>query len=191
MGIIGNAGRLPGDGWRLIDVRHELPDAWQRLKERAEHDTTESRLDVQLERRMFPFVPDARELVVGGMAILLGKRGHSHHCHGHDCDCDCSAQHACPCPEKLKDVRTVVEFHHGDVECGDGIRVECIANEVWPDFHFGTVKAMIGPIGEKDRRGRVQLRFSPSAKHLEHIYLLCRYAPTGVSACGCDGYELT
>ncbi len=184
-------GRLPGDGWRLINVRHDLPDAWQRLKERAEHDTAESRLDVQLERRMFPFVPDARELVVGGMAILLGKRGHSHHYHGYDCDRDCSAQHACPCPEQGEEARTVVEFHHGDVECGDGIHVECIANEVWPDFHFGTVKAMIGPIADNDQRGRVQLRFSPSAKHLEQIYLLCRYAPIGASACGCDDYERT
>ena len=36
--------RLPGDGWRLIDVRHEFPDAWQRLAECSTHETDESRL---------------------------------------------------------------------------------------------------------------------------------------------------
>lgn len=181
-------GRLPGDGWRLIDVRHELPDAWQRFKDRAECDAKDSRLDLRLERRMFPFLPDGREIVIGGMAILLGKPGHAYHHPGCGCDCQCS--HACPCPEHWGRAHAVVEFRHGDVECDDGIRVECLANEAWPDLYFGTVKARIGPIADKeDRHALVQLRFSQSAKHLEHLFLLCRYTPTSISACGCHSYE--
>lgn len=182
-------GRLPGDGWRLVDVPHELPDAWQRFKDSAEHDTEASRIDLHLKRGMFPFVPYSREIVIGGMAILLGKRGHSNHEQdpGCNCNCNCSGSRACPCPEHRECARTVVEFHHGDVDCGDGIQVECFANEAWPGFHFGTVKAMIGPIANNDPRGLVQLRFSSGAKHLDHLFLLCRYASTADSACGCDG----
>ena len=169
-------GRLPGDGWRLIDVRHELPDAWQRFKDCAEHDAKGSRIDLRLDRRMFPFVPEGREIVIGGMAILLGKPGHSHH-QRLRCDCECSRHDGCPCPEHREQARAVVEFHHGDVECSDGMRVECLANEAWPDFYFGTVKARIGPIGAKHRHADIQLRFDECGRDSEQLFLLCKYSP--------------
>ena len=172
-------GRLPGDGWRLIDVRHELPDAWQRLQDCETRASGESRIDVRLERRMFPFVPGGREIWVGGMAILLGRPAHSHEHHGDDCEH--SAHPACPCPETRPAARTVVEFRHGDVECGDVGSVECLANEAWPDFYFGTVKARIGPIGDDRRDARFQLRFSRSTEPLEQLFLLLRYAPTAAA----------
>jgi hypothetical protein len=181
-------GRLPGDGWRLIDVRHEFPDAWERFKNCVGHDTN-NHIDLCFERRMFPFVPGDQEIIIGGMAILLGK--HMHHHLGCECECEYPRPHGCPCPEHPEQTRAIVEFLHSEVDCADSIRVECIANEAWPDFLFGTVKAMIGPVADKDRRGLVQLRFSPSAKHLEQLFLLCRYAPTSASACGCDSYERT
>jgi Tc toxin complex TcA C-terminal TcB-binding domain len=180
-------GRLPGDGWRLIDVRHELPDAWQRFKGRAEHDPNGRRIDLRLDRRMFPFVPDGREIVIGGMAILLGKPAHSHH--HTDCGCDCEGSHGCPCPEHRECAREVVELHHGDKECSEGIRVECLANEAWPEFYFGTVKARIGPIGARHRHADAQLRFDGCEKDPEQLFLLCRYAPISTSTCGCNSYE--
>jgi hypothetical protein len=178
-------GRLPGDGWRLIDVRHDMPDAWQRFKDCAEFNGMDSRIDLCFERRMFPFIPDGREIIIGGMAILIGR----HACDRFGCGCECSSLKGCPCPEHREQACETVEFRHGDFECDAGIRVECIANEAWPDFHFGTVKTMIGPIAETDRRGRVQLRFSAGAKSLDHLFLLCRYAPISDSACGCHGNE--
>jgi hypothetical protein len=181
-------GRLPGDGWRLIDVRHEFPDAWERFKNCVGHDTN-NHIDLCFERRMFPFVPGGQEIIIGGMAILLGK--HMHHHLGCECECEYPRTHWCPCPEHPELTRAIVEFLHSEVDCADSIRVECIANEAWPDFLFGTVKAMIGPIADKDRRGLVQLRFSPSAKHLEQLFLLCRYAPISASGCGCDSNERT
>ena len=169
-------GRLPGDGWRLIDVRHELPDAWQRLQDCEESDSGESRIDVRLERRMFPFVPGGREIWIGGMAILLDKPAYSQEQCG--CDCGHSAHPGCPCPERRSPARAIVEFRHGDIECGDAQSVECLANEAWPDFYFGTVKARIGPIGDGHRHERIQLRFPRSTEPLKQLFLLLRYAPT-------------
>ncbi|MFL9966303.1 hypothetical protein PQR02_35990 [Paraburkholderia sediminicola] len=176
--------RLPGDGWRLIDVRHEMPDAWQRYRDLAGRDACERQIDLRIERRMFPFVPEGRQIVVGGMAILLGKPEHVHHhrC-GCTCDCACSETHECPCPEHRDLARAVVEFRHGDVVCGEAIRFECLANEAWPQFYFGTVKSPIGPIGDKHRGTHVRLRFLQAPEELDQLFLLCRYARTAPHCC--------
>lgn len=144
----------------------------------------DSRTDLCFQRRMFPFIPDGRD-IIGGMAILIGRHAVDHS----GCGCECFAQKGCPCPEHRGQACETVEFHHGDFECDAGIRVECIANEAWPNFHFGTVKTMIEPIAKNERRDRVQLRFSAGAKGLDHLFLLCRYAPISDSACGCHGNE--
>ena len=47
--------RLPGDGWRFLDVRHEFPDAWQLLVDRWSEDRDEGHLRLRLHRGMFPY----------------------------------------------------------------------------------------------------------------------------------------
>jgi hypothetical protein len=47
----------------------------------------------------------------------------------------------------------------------------------------GAIKAGAGPIEEKGKPAQVQLRFTPGAKDLDNIFLLCRYAPTSASGC--------
>jgi hypothetical protein len=109
------------------------------------------------------------------MTILLGKPEHVHHhrC-GCTCECACSETHECPSPEHRDDACAVVEFRHGDAECGEGIRVECRANEAWPQFYLGTVKSRIGPIGGKHRGTHVMLRFLQAPEELDQLFLLCR-----------------
>jgi len=163
-------GRLPGDGWRLIDVRHEMPDAWQRFRDGAERDCKGNHLDLRLDRRMFPFVPDGRKIVIGGMALLLGKPGHSHH--------DDSG--GCPCPEHPDPARTIVCVRQGDAKCAEEIRVECLANETWPDFYFGTIKSRIGPLGGRHRHAEVRLQLDECGRNTEQLFLLCRYSAASI-----------
>jgi hypothetical protein len=179
-------GRLPGDGWRLIDVRHELPDAWARYTGCAGRDDDGGHIDLRFERRMFPFVPDGREIVIGGMAILLGLGAPAQACR--ERACACSLPEGCPCPEHPAAARAMVEFHQGDAHCGEDVRVECLENEAWPSFYFGTVKTRIGPIADQQRPGTAQLRFSRGAQPLQELFLLCRYAPASAPA-DCCGYK--
>jgi hypothetical protein len=161
--------RVPGDGWRLIDVRHELPDAWQKFKDWKECDGCDPRIDLRLDRRMFPFLPRHREIEIGGMALLLGECGLLNDSR--------AAAPGCPCAEAPEDARKIVEFADADGDCPEAAIVECFANETWPDFYFGTVKTRIGPIGGMRQTRRVQLRFPQGAERTDELFLLCRYAP--------------
>ncbi len=165
--------RLPGDGWRLFDVRHEFPDAWHRLTECCEHDTGESKLRIRFERRMFPFVPGTREVSIGGMAILFTGSEHD------DCDacrhCGSPAPCGCPCPEHRGPARCVIDFQDGDLDCDHGQPVECIANEDWGNAYFGTLTTRIALSGKRHQGPEVQFGFRTQLGDLEQLFLLCRY----------------
>jgi hypothetical protein len=161
--------RLPGDGWRLIDVRHELPDAWQRFKEWKECDGCNPRVELRLDRRMFPYLPEHREIVIGGMAILLGDCGPSRGPR--------TGTSACPCPGAPEDARTIVELIEDDCECPRATSVECYANETWPGFRFGSAKTQIGPIGPAYQTALLKLDFPNGAEQIEELFLFCRYQP--------------
>jgi hypothetical protein len=113
-------------GWSLFDVRHEFPDAWQSFRAGRRDHHGERRLTLWLSRRMFPYLPCDRELLVTRVALLFetpearkqacckheyaccddhgpdakpcrcGGERHERHCEAYACG-DCEASCCCEC----------------------------------------------------------------------------------------------
>ena len=179
---------LPGDGWCFFDVRHEFPNAWQLFRDSAKGKGPARRLGLRFDRKMFPFVPGAREVWIDKMAILFATREHG--------ACCCPEIEGCPCPEPGEPARHVVEFSRGredrehdrehdrglnrdhDPECE--LSVSCLASDEWPDLYCGIFHARVGPLGvgslSKDGHCRdVEFRFPSDCVEVERIFLLCHY----------------
>ena len=97
---------LPGSGWCFFDVRHEFPDAWQLLKNHKPEPRNCGRLNLRLERRMFPFIPGACDLAVSDMAILFSAE---EPCLPVESQASCE----CPCPSELGGGSHTIEVMHG------------------------------------------------------------------------------
>jgi hypothetical protein len=83
--------RLPGNGLRYFDIRHEFPDAWpvfagqhksRRAKDKCEpeHEKPKRIFDLKFTRNMFPFLTCSREVVVKRIHIFIMT---THHCGDH------------------------------------------------------------------------------------------------------------
>jgi hypothetical protein len=157
---------LPGEGWCFFDVRHEFPDAWQMLRNSCREKERGARLGLQMERKMFPFLPGSDEVSITRIALLFHARGHGCNCpKTGDCRCQCDAEPDC----------RVLEFtcgHHRD----DRPRViSCVRTEEWPDLYYGLFETEIGPIGKRAARPVIEFKFPHDAGGVESVYLLCQY----------------
>jgi hypothetical protein len=133
---------LPGDGWRLLDIRPEFPDAWQQFLDRSGDERREDRLRLRLDRKLFPFVPGGREIWIGAIALLFGKHEHEH--------CDCPRTDGCPCPEHGRRGWHTVEFLQGDEQCEDKRELQCKTSETCADLYCGILDTRIGPLRRWD-----------------------------------------
>ena len=194
---------LPGDGWCFFDVRHEFPDAWQLFRDSAKSERSTSRLPLRLDRKMFPFVPGAPEVLIGNMAIFFSSREHE--------ECGCPKIEGCPCPEHGRPASRIVEFsrirehrdrgrdrrdhdhhnndhHNNDRECE--LIVSCMANDEWPDLYCGMFDSGVGPLGGDCHRREVEFRFPDCCGEVERVFLLCRYSLRPCAGNDCDKSHL-
>lgn len=155
---------LPGDGWCVFDVRHEFPDAWQLFESKKER-----RLDIRLDRNMFPFVPGGREVWISKMAILFSGYGE---------DCHCPKIEGCPCPEHGKPAQRIVEYLPRDQRRGGECKtvVSCFASDEWPDLYCGFFDTHVGPLSGNGPRHEFEFRFAEEGCKIEQVFLLCRYS---------------
>jgi hypothetical protein len=161
---------LPGDGWCFFDVRHEFPDAWQMLRNSGRENGHEARLGLQLERKMFPFLPGSDDVSISRIAVLFHSRAH---------ECDCPETGDCPCRcDRGPDCR-VLEFSCGDRRDDDPERVSCVRTEDWRDLYYGLLETEIGPVGRREACPEIEFRFPHDAGRVESLYLLCQYKSLG------------
>jgi hypothetical protein len=161
---------LPGGGWCFFDVRHEFPDAWQMLRNSDPEKGRDARLGLRLERKMFPFLPGSDEVSITRIAVLFHARGHA---------CDCPETGDCPCRcEREPDCR-VLEFSCGDRRDDDPARVSCVRTEEWRHLYYGLIETDVGPVGRREARPEIKLRFPLDAGRVESLYLLCQYKSPG------------
>ncbi len=158
--------RLPGDGWRFLDVRHEFPDAWQLLVDRWNEDRDEGHLRLRLHRGMFPYVPGGREIWIDEMAVFFGTD---------DCEeCCCPTSEGCPCPEPGKRTSTVISFGECHVEYGKRREIHCRTVPTFGDLYCGVFDAHIGPLAER-HHAEVEFRFHDRDCRFDQVFLVCRY----------------
>ena len=126
-------GRLPGDGLRLFDVRHDFPDAWPALRipdcddgpsgERDDRDDRPRRLRLGFTRAMFPFVPGRPVRVIDRLVLMFAA------------------------PGAVDGRHHLVRFRPDGAHCDDGAEVECVASGAWPGFFYGTIDLREHPLG--------------------------------------------
>ncbi len=159
---------LPGSGWCFFDIRHEFPDAWQLLLDSSQEQQCNPRIELRLERRMFPFVPGIEEISISKIAILFHARDND--------ECAESAASECACPEEEKAACHFLEFHQAHADRNrDGLQVPCRKSDEWPDLYYGIFDSQVGPVGRHDDRPRIGFRFPTGIGEIERIYLMCQY----------------
>jgi hypothetical protein len=153
--------KLPGAGWRLFDLRHDLADSWQLFQDR--HCVEEGReLDLSFHRNMFPYVPGGKELCIESIGVLFEKPEH--------CGCKCPGE--CPCCSDPTPAHHELELK---VCNEDERRFLCQTSEHWPCLYHGVVDHLhIGPLG-RHKSERLRLKFPRSIHEIGAVYLLCRY----------------
>jgi Tc toxin complex TcA C-terminal TcB-binding domain len=180
-------GRLPGDGLRLFDVRHDFPDAWPALREpdREDHrkDHREShreghrtdhreghqadhregrddrrRLRLSFTAAMFPFIPGHRVRGVDRLVLVFAAPG------------------AVPGHHHL--VRLCRDEPGRDEPGRDDItEFTCVADEAWPGFFFGAIDLRERPLGPL-RAGRpagCTVEIPLAAGEVSSAYVIAHY----------------
>jgi len=121
-------GRLPGDGLRLFDVRHDFPDAWPGLREPGGEDGREGRqrrLRLGFTAAMFPFVPARPVRTIDRLVLMFAAPGTA------------SGRHH------------LVRFWPDGADRDQATEVECVAGVAWPGFFYGTIdlrEHSLGPL---------------------------------------------
>jgi Tc toxin complex TcA C-terminal TcB-binding domain len=187
-------------GWSLFDVRHEFADAFQHFRSSQRNREGERRLGLRLTRRMFPYIPCQRELVITRLALLFETqesreqaccRGefaccgegrhdarpcrcggeHKRHCEAYGCG-DCQAACCCECIRACQVVQVTAS---GDDDCDcDAVDLRCAASEDYPGLYYGTMEIRLGPLDEC-RRTEVTFEFPATAHAVSRVYLMCHY----------------
>jgi hypothetical protein len=168
--------RVPGDGWVIFDMKRDFSTVWERFQA---HDREGQApvYDVELQRAMFPFIPEHREVFVEGVALVFSSTVGSAPA--------CSHPDECPCPgSKLRDCYEVkVTARHQRLakdEAGEGEgregRVVCTASAEWRELYVGELWKRLGVIRSERHGVNVKFRFERDIGALEQGYLLFRYA---------------
>ena len=146
---------LPGDGARFLDVRHDLPEEWARLRG-AERD---GMLPLRLGREHFPYLPFRRDVRITRVELFFEAE-----------DPGCVAGHV---------VRFVAghEREHGrdeDCRCA-GRDIECVAGPEWPCLYHGTLDCDLPPLRPGGPRNLGDFRLPLPGREIRQMFLVVGY----------------
>ena len=153
-------GRLPGDGLRLFDVRHDFPDAWPSLREDGResgredgHDARPRRLRLGFTPAMFPFVPGRPVRTIDRLVLMFAAPGVT------------SGRHH------------LVRFWPEGADRDEVTEVECVAGRAWPGFLAGTIDLREHPLGplRQDRPATCTFEIPATAGPVRSAFLLASY----------------
>jgi hypothetical protein len=121
---------LPGGGQRFLDARHDLPDAWARLRQPRQRGL----LPLHLGREHFPFLPGHCDVRITRLGLYFEME-----------DPGCVAHH---------EVRLVTQHEHehqmdDDCRCA-GRDIDCVASRERPGVYYGSADCDLPPL----RHGR-------------------------------------
>jgi hypothetical protein len=177
--------KLPGNGWILIDVRKDFPDAWELFHRRRNgngrdrDEECERGMSLRIDRKLFPFLPGDPVLMVEKLGVLF-ETAERH-------DEECPDIHECPCAQPDVPashlVEVTVDHADDDRDDYDEVELECAASANWPRLYHGVGEAKVGPIGRRHRPHKLVLTFNRGVR-LERLFLLCRYEV--VEPCCCE-----
>jgi hypothetical protein len=162
--------RLPGDGWRMLDVRRDLSDAWSGLC-RPPGGGWSRAFDLNLSGAMFPFVPRQRVRRVDRLQVFV--------------------EAPCANPSARLVVRYVPPSgrHDDGAPCScDRVDVACVASSEFPGLFWGEVDlSEHGPLGPLSTERTVscgRLQFPDSAGEICDVQLVISYCTAPDDGCG-------
>ena len=160
-------GRLPGDGTRLFDVRHDFPDAWPALREpdrhhHAERPARHRRLRLGFTPAMFGFIPGARVHVIRRLLLMFAA------------------------PDAEPGRHHLVRFWRDEPGCGEVAELECVASKAWSGFFCGTIDlgdSPLGPLGD-DRPTVCAFEIPDDAGQICNAFVVAHYDAQRWPRCG-------
>ncbi|MEO6921017.1 MAG: neuraminidase-like domain-containing protein [Collimonas sp.] len=178
--------KLPGNGWILIDLRKDYPDAWELFQRRSAHQDHDDEkagarsMRLPISRKLFPFLPADPELRISKLAVLFELE----ECGDEKADA-CPEIDACPCAhDDVQDCQLVeVMIDHADDDCDDASETEinCVTSAEWPKLYHGVAEVDIGPIRHGRKHHSVTLTLDHDVSRLKRAFILCRYE----TVCAC------
>jgi hypothetical protein len=161
-------GRLPGDGLRLFDVRHDFPDAWPlawrpgtEVREAEEREASGDRrrrsLRLGLTPAMFPFVPGRPVRTVDRVVLMFAAP-----------DAE---------PGRHHDIR----FWWTDDGHERAAEFTAVADSAWPGYFCGTVDLHEIPLGplRDDRPTACGFDFLAEAGETRNVFVIAHYTAEG------------
>lgn len=118
------------------------------------------RLDLRLDRNMFPFIPGHRAIELSGLVVMFethdaGARDH----------CEVEFQ------SRGEDGNNGEHGHNGE-RC---VQMRCVKSCDWPRFYHGAVDVTLAPLGKTDRGRRATLLFPRELGRIERVFVFWRY----------------
>ena len=157
-------GRLPGDGLRLFDVRHDFPDAWPGLRERgsdgpagdgdgAARKGRPRQLRLGFTPAMFPYVPGRPIRVIDRLLLMFAAPGAA------------SGRHH------------LVRFWLDEAGLDEAAEVRCVASEAWPGYFRGIIDRRAHPLGPlaDDRPLTCSFEFPAEAARIRGAFVVAGY----------------
>jgi hypothetical protein len=144
--------------------------------------------ETELQRAMFPFVPNRPELCVQGAGLVFRSARREDH--------GCGESQQCPCPEPR--VPDCYEVKLTAAERADGKEchrregyLHCRAAAELEHVYAGELKERLGELGGEHRGLELRLHFEHDIGEVEHAYLLLRYSVRPRVTRECDPCRLT
>jgi Tc toxin complex TcA C-terminal TcB-binding domain len=140
-----------------------------REREGNGHDRkAERRLDLRLDRNMFPFIPGHRAVELSSLVVMFETH-------------DAGAKDHCE-----------VEFRHTGEGGHNGersVQMHCVKSCDWPRLYHGTVDVTLAPLSKTDRDRRATLSLPRELGRIERVFVFWRYRglPTDFSRGANDG----
>jgi hypothetical protein len=167
---------LPGAGARLLDVRHDLPEEWARLRrpdrgqraghgerpghgERAPDDGQCAWLPFRLGREHFPYLPCHRDVRITRLELFFEVD-----------DPGCVAGHLVRFVSEHERVHAADE----DCECA-GREIECVASPEWPCLFHGIADLDLPSLGSGGPCDLGAFRFLLAGRSIRRMFLVCGY----------------
>jgi hypothetical protein len=150
---------LPGGGLQYFDVKREFPNAWHRFNDRLKVSDQPSELNIQLARKMFPYLFGNKKLYIQQIAIFFESPG-----------AEPSAHRIVELwvDEEGKPVKD--ETRKCDVHS-----IHCVATEHLPGLFHGVLDIELGPIPEAGSFDLGALRFTSDVKEVFETFIIFRY----------------